>query len=166
MKTPLILPWFFLFCLALACLPGCSTVEKNPEVEPAPTSETREVTLKFDAKTCEYEGPEIIREGDLTISLLNESDYDASIWIVRIDDGKTWQDMLDYIGTPGSNVHPPPWSSGSIMTTTSPNHLNARIYTLKQGLYAICCCTCGEATGPRGVWPGAPLEVKEDNSSN
>lgn len=166
MKTPLTLTWFILFWLTLACLRGCSTVKKIPEVKPTPTSEIREVTLKFDAKTCQYEGPDFSTEGDLTITLLNESEYEASIWIVRIDDGRTWQDMLNYIGAPGSNVHPPPWSSGSIMTTTIANNLNARIYSLKQGLYAICCCTCGEVTGPRGVWPGAPLEVKEDNSSN
>ena len=166
MKESLFLSRSLLFCLIVAGLMGCTTIKRMGLNDLTPTSETREVTLKFDAKTCQYEGPEIITSGDLTVSLMNESDYDASIWMVKIDEGKTWQDLLDYIGAPGSNVHPPPWTSPSIITTTSRDSPNVKIYTLNPGLYAICCCTCNEITGPRGVWPGAPVEVKDDNSSD
>jgi len=118
------------------------------------------VVLTFDGETCHYEGPKVVTEGDLAVTLINNTDLDATWWIHRLDEGKTWQDMLDYIGLPGSDVHPPPWASGGIITAPVSDNPNARVYTLKRGLYAISYCTCYELSGPRGVWPGALLEVR------
>jgi hypothetical protein len=137
-----------------------STVSVPTSTDTAiPTTELREVVLTFDGETCHYEGPAVITEGDVTITLNNKSVYKASLWIRRLDDGKTWQDMLEYIGLPGSNVHPPSWSSGSFFIAPMPDNPDAWVYTFKEGLYALCCCTCFEPSGPRGVWPGTSLEV-------
>ena len=125
----------------------------------APSEESRQAVLTFDGKTCHYEGPEILSEGVLTVTLVNESEYDADLWAVKIEEGKTWQDMLDHIGTPGSYVHFPEWSGG-IMTAQVPDNPDAKVFTLTEGLYAFCCCTCEEVVGPQGVWPGASLQVK------
>jgi len=137
------------FGVALALLTACT-----------PTAKPREVVLTFDGKTCHYDGPKVIAEGDLTVVLNNQTDLEASLWVVKLDEGRTWQDLLGYIGVPGSSVHPPEWSSGSIIKTTSPDNPDATIFTLRKGLYAFCCCTCNELFGPRGVWPGASLEVR------
>jgi hypothetical protein len=142
-----------MFCVVLAFLVGCT-----------PTVEPREVVLTFGGETCQYKGPEVISEGELTITINNETDYEVDLWMVRLEEGRTWQDMLDYIGLPGSYVHPPSWSSwGGIMTAPVPDNPDAAVYSLKEGLYAICCCTCYDLSGrPRGVWPGASLEVRDD----
>jgi hypothetical protein len=124
------------------------------------TPEPKEIVLTFDGKTCQYDGPKVLTEGDVTIILNNKSEYELSLWAGRLDEGKTWQEMLDYIGPPGSHRELPEWASGSMIASKVPGNPNATVYTLPEGLYAICCCTCGEIKGPRGVWPGAALEVR------
>lgn len=126
----------------------------------ASSAESREIVLTFDGKTCQVDGPKVVTEGDMTVILNNQSEYDLSLWAGRLDEGRTWQEMLDYIGPPGSHKELPAWASGSMMAAKVPDNPNATAYTLREGLYAINCCTCGETTGPRGVWPGAALEVR------
>ena len=137
------------FGWATVLLTGCESLGKPPEI-----------TLTFDGKSCVYDGPASIKEGEVTVTLENKSEYELSLWAFKIEDGKTWQEVLDYIGPPGSPVEPPDWSD-SMLARDVPDKPNATLYTLKVGLYAICCCTCEEILGPRGVWPGASLEVKK-----
>lgn len=146
--------WFVgrgvLFILSAVLLSGCSA-----------SADTREITLTFDGETCQYAGPGAIPEGEVTIILDNQSEYELSLWAARMIEGKTWQDMLEYIGSPGTSVELPEWAEWSVLASEVPGNPNAKVYTLEKGLYAINCCTCGEIKGPRGVWPGAPLEVTE-----
>ena len=145
------LPATSLLCAFLiALLTGCSSSSKTPEI-----------TLTFDGETCQYDGPNVISPGKVTIILKNTSDYDLSLWAARMEEGKTWQDMLDYIGTPGASVELPSWAEWRVLAAKIPEHPNATVYTLDKGLYAINCCTCEEIKGPRGVWPGAALEVTD-----
>lgn len=125
----------------------------------ASTDESREIVLTFDGNTCQYDGPKAITEGEVTITLDNKTNYELSLWAGKLDEGRTWQDMLEYIGVPGSSVELPPWAHWSVLATKVPDHPNTTKYALKEGLYAINCCTCGEIKGPRGVWPGALLKV-------
>jgi hypothetical protein len=155
MKSQRLIVQGLLFVLTIAMLAGCS-----------PSTETPEINLTFDGETCQYEGPDVIPEGEVIIILNNRSEYELSLWAARLDEGRKWQDMLDYIGTPGSSVELPSWAEWRVIAAKVPDNPNASVYTLDEGLYAINCCTCGEVIGPRGVWPGAPLEVKEDNRSN
>lgn len=124
--------------------------------------EIKEATLTFDGETCLYEGPEQITEGEFAITLISDSELEAEWWVYRIDDDKTWEDMVDYISPPGSVIQPPSWSS-SVLKSTDPENPNTGIFKLQPGLYAINCCTCQEVVGTIGVWPGAPLEVIEGN---
>jgi hypothetical protein len=134
----------------LILITGCTSTKAHPEI-----------VLTFDGKTCHYDGPNVVREGEVTIVFNNKTKYEASMWAARLDEGRTWQEMLDYIGPPGAFVERPSWSDGTIMIAAKvPDDPNATVYTLRKGLYAICCCTCLELYGPRGVWPGAPLEVR------
>jgi hypothetical protein len=120
-----------------------------------------EATLSFDGTNCTYHGPDVVPAGDMKITLTNTSEYDGDIWIVKLDEGRTWQEMLDFIGVPGSNVHPPEWTDGTIIKGDVPDNPDAQIFQLSKGTYVINCCTCNEILGPKGVWPGAPLEVTE-----
>jgi hypothetical protein len=133
-----------------------------PLVACSPTAQRREVLLTFDGKVCRYEGPEVVTEGELTVTLVNESNYEADLWVVKLGEGRSWQDMVDFIGVPGSNVHPPDWSSGSIMKAVSADKPDATVLFVREGLYAICCCTCYDPSSPNGVWPGGSLEVRAE----
>ena len=149
MRSHNLMAQVILFTLVIF-LPSCSTASKP-----------NEAVLTFDGQTCTYEGPEVISAGDMTITLNNKSEYEADIWIVKLDEGRTWQEMLDFIGVPGSNVHPPDWSDATIIKGDVPGNPDAKKFQLNKGLYVINCCTCNEILGPKGVWPGVPLEVTE-----
>jgi hypothetical protein len=130
-------------------LTGCSS-----------STETPTIVLTFDGNTCQYDGPTVVDEGQVNIVLKNKSDYELSLWATRLDEGKTWQDILSYIGTPGTPHEPPAWSDWTLSGTGSvPGNPDAQGYILKAGLYAINCCTCNEPEH-KGVWPGAALEVQ------
>lgn len=160
-KNQNLLVAFILIYLVLH-LVGCSAPYTNVPITPTSTAEAREVVLTFDGVTCHYQGPKVLSEGELSVSLVNQTDYRVDWWVLRLDEGKTWKDMLDHVGPPGSYVHPPEWSTGSILTAQSVENPDALVYTLTEGLYTIMCCTCFEPVGPRGVWPGSALEVITD----
>jgi hypothetical protein len=139
---------FTLGCIVLL-LTSCSSSNNTPNI-----------VLTFDGNTCQYDGPIVVTEGDVNIILKNKTNYQLSLWATRLDEGKTWQDVVDYIGTPGTSHELPAWSNGTMIARSVPNNPQATTYTLNEGLYAICCCTCYEYPGPKGVWPGAALEVQ------
>ncbi len=88
----------FLF-IAVACVftSGCS-----PEEEVEAVEVTEDLIFTFDGKTCEYDGPKVVVEGEITLILENLSDLPAFVDLAKLDDDKTWEDMLNYIGEPGS----------------------------------------------------------------
>jgi hypothetical protein len=137
------------FCAVFILIAGCTSSTKS-----------QEIVLTFDGETCKYDGPSVVTEGEVTIILNNETEYELDLWAARLDEGRTWQEMLDYIGPPGSSVELPSWSDGTMIAADVPGNPNATVYQLREGLYGISCCTCGEIKGPRGVWPGASLEVR------
>ena len=124
------------------------------------SSDAREATVKFDGETVTYDGPEAISAGEMKITLENSTDMDLDILVVKMDDGKTWQELLDYIGEPGGKVPPPPWVENTTLVGV-PDEPDASAYVLKQGTHGIILCSCNEILDYQ-VWPVAPLEVKDE----
>lgn len=120
----------------------------------APADTDREIVVTFDGQECHYEGPSVVNEGDRIITLNNIAEHDVNLTVTRIDEGKTWQDVLDNleaftIGTP------PTWTTFVRSEVISDTPV-ARKYALTEGIYAILCWS----TSPLGGWPAASLEVK------
>lgn len=96
---------FYLFVAAAFVLTaGCSPDEKVEAVEV-----TEDLIFTFDGKTCEFDGPKVILEGEITLILDNLTEFPAFVDLAMLDDDKTWQDMLNYIGEPGSYKQRPDW---------------------------------------------------------
>jgi hypothetical protein len=116
----------------------------------------QDIILTFDGEECKYDGPSVVTAGDRVMTLKNTTEHESQLIVVKLDEGKTWQDMIDFVGEPGSA---PGWLPGvsTVMTTFVPDNPEAREYSLQDGLYAIFCVDIEDR-----IWPGAPLEVKED----
>ena len=99
----------------------------------------------------------VIREGEITIITDNLSDFPVFADLAKLDDDKTWQDMLDYIGEPGSHKQRPYFitKENRRVVISDPR---AAIYTPDPGFYVIVCYQT-TATG-LGAYPGSPLEVR------
>ena len=62
----------------------------------ASTSEVRQLT--FTGSDCLYEGPEEVTAGVVAVELVNDSDGLVNVFVGRLDEGKTVQDLMDVFG--------------------------------------------------------------------
>jgi len=70
---------------------GCSAKRKD-----------RVIDLIFDGITCQSSGPEIVDSGKTIIKFNNLSDGYFLLDVLRLNEGKSWQDILDYFGDSGA----------------------------------------------------------------
>ena len=67
------------------------------------TSDT-DIVITFDGNECIFDGPTEVETGDQIVKVRNTSGDIGNLDICRIDEGFVWQDTLDFIGEPGSEV--------------------------------------------------------------
>ena len=139
-----------LYILILIILAGCSE-----------STGSREAVIDFDGETASYEGPEVLTAGEMKVILNNNSEYDLDVLFLKLEDGKTWQDVLDYVGTPGSDVPPPSWVKNGATKIGIPGEPDTNIYNFQNGSYAMVLCRCNEILAPTQIWPVTAFEVKE-----
>jgi len=128
-----------------------------PTPTPVPPVEVHELTVTFERDHCIYDGPKVIRQGEVTIIFNNLTDADAGVSVGKIENGKTWQDLVDHFSEKNIGVTHPEWVS---LVSHRPvmSDYRAQIFDLEPGLYAI---SCGETLqGSWAIWLASPLEVR------
>lgn len=145
MNPRLIIKSLCIFILTMLVLVGCTQSETD-----------KDIVITFDGEECTYDGPSVVDGGEQIITLKNNSGWEVNLDVSRIDEGKTWQDVLDHESGLESG-HRPAWLT-SVVIGTSPDNPEAREYTLTEGLYSIVCWS----SSPHVVWPAAPLEVRSE----
>ncbi|MCK5645815.1 MAG: hypothetical protein KAH97_03495 [Anaerolineales bacterium] len=115
----------------------------------------QDIIFTFDGEECRYDGPSEVFEGNRIITLKNNTELDIVIDVQRIDDGKTWQDLLEYVDEVGQGQRSP--FTSSPIKSLIPGNPEAWEYSLEEGLYGI---FCFDVDLPGGIWPGTSLEVK------
>jgi hypothetical protein len=127
-----------------------------PTPTPVPPVEVHELTVTFERDKCIYDGPKVIRQGEVTIIFNNLTDATADVVVGRFENGKTWQDLVDVLSETNRGVRPE-WVS-RVSYRPVMNDYRAKIFNLEPGLYAI---TCSEILqGTWAVWLASPLEVR------
>ena len=131
MKSRLRINIFGFFGILILLLVGCSS-----ENDVQPVLVTEDLVLTFDGESCQYDGPEVILEGEIVIVLNNLTEDSVFFEVQKLDEGKTWQDMLDYLGEPGSKAQagPPTWAH----IIGIPNYAAKKI-TLVPATYGVIC---------------------------
>jgi hypothetical protein len=84
--------------VVLLLLGSCTTTE------PTQTAEQGIVeygVVTFNGEECSVLGPTEVPTGDYNFVLKNLSDYNLRMGVVRLIDGKTFQDVVDFQGEPG-----------------------------------------------------------------
>ncbi len=148
----------FLFVVALLLVLGTIAAACGDDEEAGVT-----VEVTFDGDTCQYKGPEAFGEGEVVIVLNNlTASTVAHIHVLKLDEGKTQQDLVEYVGD-AIDKPPPPWASlilRSEFVEESPSKRTDK-YLFEPGSYAI---VCGEhITFP--IRTAAPLIEVRPNSS-
>ncbi len=141
-----------LFILIAILLSACGGGEEVVDVV-----EVDELTVTFEPENCFYDGPEVIRQGELTVIFNNLTDSSVNLRIYKLDNGKTWQDFVHHYSEKNIGISFPSWAS---IQSHKPNIEDYRVmyFNLEPGLFAM---TCGEMLeGTFAVWLASPLEVK------
>ena len=117
------------------------------------------IAVNFDGATCTAEGPTEIPLGSLVLKFTNTTGETATPWVNRNYPGKTWQDVLDYIGAPGSYVPDIPDWIAFLFTrrsaTESPTVSYRQFDLTIAGEYAIVVEMVSDI-----LWPCGPFLVK------
>jgi hypothetical protein len=125
-------------------------------------ADDKPIAVTFDGESCQYSGPEVIEEGQVVIEWKNLTDNpNVYIYPVRLLDGKTWEDILDYYGEAGVFKFKPEWAV-FVAARSVPDNPNALAFKFPPGQYGIICAHVipeGEQT-----FPSAPFEVKPASS--
>jgi hypothetical protein len=128
-----------------------------PTPTPVPPVEVEELTVTFEPDHCIYDGPKVIRQGEVTIILNNLTDATVDFRVYRFENGKTWQDLVDHFSEKNVGVDVPEWvsllSHGPVIGDNW-----AKIFNLEPGSYAISCDEILQ--GSWAIWLASPLEVR------
>ena len=101
--------------LAVCFLTSCSSLTPTTQTQPAPIG-TREllatalafgpiIDVAFDGQECTTSGETNLPVGNLVTRFTNTSGHIATPWLARCYPGKGWQDLVDWIGPPGTVFH-------------------------------------------------------------
>jgi ABC-type transport system substrate-binding protein len=113
-------------CLLLGLLAGCATAAQEtpaPERTPIPTSmptDTSEpaatpppldaaIEVTFDGNECTVAGPAELPRGEYNVILKYPSEGRVDLWMSFLQDGRTYQDLLDMQSEPGEYFQEPNW---------------------------------------------------------
>ena len=95
----------------LLTLGACGDDDDNGSSDTAAGAVDEVPQLTFDGEDCVYVGPDQVPAGQVTVELVNNSDRPANVFVARLDEGKTAQDVIDNMGTEPATGSPPPWMS-------------------------------------------------------
>jgi hypothetical protein len=122
----------YFYLLALLLVSSCTTTEPLQK----PEDEFLEFgTVSFSGDECTVSGPTEILTGKYHIDLNNLSEVELRMGVVRLLDGKTFQDMVDFQGESGKYIPFIPFISYPRFFTS--DHINYYYYLDEPGEYYI-----------------------------
>jgi len=145
-------------------IPPTLTPNPTPTSEPSPESVPEGIVVTFDGNVCTVSGPTELPAGDQPFVLNDLSEMNVDLWVSRLNDGKTLQDLLDEQSEPGVWWPKPSWVEYSRHTGGPWKNANGvgEIWTYfveKEGDYFV---YVGKDTAQtKSLWVCAPLKVIE-----
>ena len=124
----------------------------------------RDLVVTFDGSECLYSGPSDIETGAHMVTIKNQTELTGWLRICRADEGKVWQDVLDFEFTPDPNpegdLYWPAWCEEFPVTSFVNANADNVLYEYEfvhEGQYFV----IWEKNKPEGAWPCSPLTVRE-----
>ena len=156
--------------VALLLVTACATTQ------PVPTETPEDVVIEvgeviFDGTECTVTGETKLPPGKYSYVLQDESEYEVQMYIGRLLDGKTTQDMLDLQGEPGAYVSAAVFDEEYAQAVEpgaawyKPDGGEVHTYILStEGEYNVGIWSYETETIPFTVWFCAPLWIDETPS--
>ena len=175
MKTKGFFIQVVIFVLMVALISACGPAQASPTpIPPTATAEPTPIPVKptvttasppvfditFDGNECNIVGPDTIPQGKVTLIMHNPSDEEYWVDITRISEGKTWDDLVEYFGPPGSEHSGIPfWAEWAGEGLAYAGQTTEYSPFLVKGEYGLDCVLGGYPL-PGRHWIGGPLTVE------
>ena len=157
--------WSILIMLLLV---GCGAPAATPASEPSPEPVVEVGDVIFDGTECTVSGSTELSPGRYSFVLRDLSEEDVHLFVDRLTDGKTFQDLLDLQSEPGEYFTAPDWTTGVLEPGSAwnkPDGGEVHTYILtSEGAYFVGVWSWQTETTSQKVWFCAPFWVKEDPS--
>jgi hypothetical protein len=134
--------WLAVVAIALA-LVACQPIKPQPSDSDSSTSmatamaPTVAPTVTFTATEYAYTGPESIPGGLTRIELANAGKQVHMLWLVKLDDGKTFEDLMDVFANFENEPAFPSWMAWYGGVTAEPGGSSAYTIDLAPGIYTL-----------------------------
>lgn len=133
--------------LSLGCTPTPDPVENAV------------VNMTYTGEGCVFEGPGLLKAGVATLQFFNEGEMQAAINAVKLDDGRTFEELDERMGDPEGPIfgHAPEWTQElGTFHWIKPGQDYSWDGDLAPGLYAIAASQLSGA-----IWPCGRFTVVE-----
>ena len=142
----------------ISCTTGISQQSTDLRETHAPMPSYYEFEVTFDGRQCSVIGPSETTTGSRMFLFTNNSGKRAILYVCRLEAGKSWNDVLDYIGEPGSDVPEVGWCRKTVGTLEGTEERSyAKAFSFQEGEY---CILCEQTEDPAGIWPGSSFNVR------
>lgn len=143
--------------LPLLLVAGVSACGDDDDADTADTvaEQRANPVLTFDGAACVHDGPDQVVDGMVTVEFVNESDGPATVFVARLDEGHTADEVAELMGEGPTTGAPPPWVTdmgGDAPVSTGETTEWQGV--LDAGDYVLVC-------SQRGGWFGGGLTVVE-----
>jgi len=139
-----------------------------PTDTPIPTNTpTPEFEVMFDGKDCTVDGPAELPAGKHSFIFIDTSDFIGEVYLLYLQEGKTFQDHLDLQNEPGDWYPKQAWAYYDHQFSSEQLESNGRTVTLSTwnlepvGEHTILCYVGGSS---QQLWFAAPLMIIETPS--
>lgn len=136
--------------LAAVVLAACSKPDKNPDTAAAPPAPPAPNVVTFTAADFSYTGPDTIPAGVTTLRLVNNGQQPHHLSLVKLNEGKTVQDLMTAMAAP--NAVWPAWAVAmGGPNAAEPGNTVAATLPMESGSYVMLCFIPGSDGVPHMV---------------
>jgi plastocyanin len=132
--------------LIAVALAACSKPDQNPETAAAPPAPAPNV-VSFTAADFNYTGPDTIPAGVTTLQLVNTGAQPHHMFLVKLNEGKTAQDLMTAMQAPNATTMPSWAVEWGGPNAAEPGKTVAATVSMEAGNYVVFCVI----PGPDGV---------------
>jgi hypothetical protein len=116
---------------------GAADVEDHVTIDFAQPDATSAPTVTFVATEYAYEGPESVPGGLTRIELVNAGEQEHMLWLVKLDEGKTFEDLMGVFAAFETAPAFPDWMTWYGGVTAGPGGSGAYTVDLAPGAYTL-----------------------------
>ena len=116
---------------------GAPDVEDHVTIDLSSASGMGVPTVTFTATEYAYDGPESIPGGLTRIELVNAGEREHMLWVVKLDEGKSFEDLMEIFATFETEPAFPEWMAWYGGVTAGPGNRAAYTIDLTPGAYTL-----------------------------